>query len=420
MIQKFIALLFVCHLFFSCGEEKRESPAIEQSDEPSPFSKSGPTQYLASSSDLKDRDYVAPWSVTQKILQGGKQQGVELLTLDNGKLKIVIIPTRGMGILEVTSGDLRLGWDSPVKEVVHPSLIHLDSQSGLGWQDGYNEWMARCGLEFAGHPGTDQYINKTGNKVERDLSLHGRIQNTPATDYKILVDPSPPHRIRVQGTVYETSFNGPNFKLVTEISTIPGSDHFQISDQITNQGSSHQEYQLIYKGSYGSSILEEGAIVFAPASKISPMNNRSAKSIQKWQTYRQPIEGFMEELYLLTPVADENSSTMALLANRLHDLATSVRWSVNELPCLTIWKNTASSEDGYVTGIEPGTSYPFNRLVERKYGRVPRLAPSETRTFTLSFGIHRGRTEVDKLIAEATNLQSQANLQIIQEPPSYK
>ena len=164
MIQKFIALLFVCHLFFSCGEEKRESPAIEQSDEPSPFSKSGPTQYLASSSDLKDRDYVAPWSVTQKILQGGKQQGVELLTLDNGKLKIVIIPTRGMGILEVTSGDLRLGWDSPVKEVVHPSLIHLDSQSGLGWQDGYNEWMARCGLEFAGHPGTDQYINKTGNK----------------------------------------------------------------------------------------------------------------------------------------------------------------------------------------------------------------------------------------------------------------
>jgi len=128
----------------------------------------------------------------------------------------------------------------------------------------------------------------------------------------------------------------------------------------------------------------------------------------------------MEELYLLTPVADENSSTMALLANRLHDLATSVRWSVNELPCLTIWKNTASSEDGYVTGIEPGTSYPFNRLVERKYGRVPRLAPSETRTFTLSFGIHRGRTEVDKLIAEATNLQSQANLQIIQEPPSYK
>jgi hypothetical protein len=99
------------------------------------------------------------------------------------------------------------------------------------------------------------------------------------------------------------------------------------------------------------------------------------------------------------------------------DLATSVRWSVNELPYLTIWKNTASREDGYVTGIEPATGYPFNRLVERKYGRVPKLAPSETRSFTLDFGIHRGRVQVDELIAEATNLQAQRKLQIIQEPP---
>ena len=82
---------------------------------------------------------------------------MELLTLDNGKLKITVIPTRGMGILDVKMDSVRLGWNSPVKEVVHPSHIDLESRGGLGWLEGFNEWMVRCGLEFAGHPGTDQF-----------------------------------------------------------------------------------------------------------------------------------------------------------------------------------------------------------------------------------------------------------------------
>src|SRR5687768_8493106 len=65
-------------------------------------------------------DCETPWSVRLKTLHGGKQQGSQLLTLDNGRMQIVLIPTRGMGILSVTWGDLKLGWKSPVHEVVHP------------------------------------------------------------------------------------------------------------------------------------------------------------------------------------------------------------------------------------------------------------------------------------------------------------
>src|SRR5260370_913169 len=54
-----------------------------------------------------------PGSVRQPVLHGGKQEGVELIAIDNGKIVITLIPTRGMGILDVRSGDLRLGWDSP-------------------------------------------------------------------------------------------------------------------------------------------------------------------------------------------------------------------------------------------------------------------------------------------------------------------
>ena len=137
-------------------------------------------------------------SYQKKILTGGKQQGVELIKLDNGRLEIVIIPSRGMGILEVKMDDIRLGWNSPVKEVVHPSFIDLDSRGGLGWLEGFNEWMVRCGLEFAGHPGTDQFIDNTGSPSTLNLTLHGKIQNTPASNYNIIIDSEPPHRIRIQ------------------------------------------------------------------------------------------------------------------------------------------------------------------------------------------------------------------------------
>ena len=230
-------------------------------------------------------------------------------------------------------------------------------------------------------------------------------------------DPEPPHRIRIRGTVYESFFYGPKLKLVAEVSTIPGTDTFQISDQLTNEGASTQEFQLIYHGNYGSSVLEEGATVYAPASSITPMNENAARYIDSWQTYLGPTKGFTEQVYLVEPLGDANSSTMALLVNKDGDRATSVRWNVSELPYLTIWKNTAAVEDGYVTGIEPATGFPFNRLIERKYGRVPKLSAGETRSFTLDFGIHLGNDNVGELINEATDRQSSTKLEIIKEPP---
>src|SRR5688572_26382207 len=40
-------------------------------------------------------------SVRKQTLRGGKQEGVDVITVNNGKLKFTIIPTRGMSIAEV-------------------------------------------------------------------------------------------------------------------------------------------------------------------------------------------------------------------------------------------------------------------------------------------------------------------------------
>jgi hypothetical protein len=56
----------------------------------------------------------SPFTVSKRILHGGKQEGVELIEIDNGMMTITVIPTRGMGIFKVHNGDVTLGWDSPV------------------------------------------------------------------------------------------------------------------------------------------------------------------------------------------------------------------------------------------------------------------------------------------------------------------
>src|SRR5262245_17637348 len=60
-------------------------------------------------------DTPASWSIRKQTLHGGKQEGVDLIVVDNGALSLTVIPTRGMSILKVAAGDLTLGWNSPVK-----------------------------------------------------------------------------------------------------------------------------------------------------------------------------------------------------------------------------------------------------------------------------------------------------------------
>ena len=140
-------------------------------------------------------DCPVAWSVKKYVLHGGRQEGVEVIEVNNGKLRFNVVPTRGMSIQQVLMGDLRLGWDSPVKGLVHPKFINLNTRQGLGWLEGFNEWMVRCGLEFFGAPGTDEFIDNTGNKATMDLTLHGKICNTPASTVEVIVERETPYRI---------------------------------------------------------------------------------------------------------------------------------------------------------------------------------------------------------------------------------
>lgn len=359
----------------------------------------------------------APWSIFKRTLHGGRQQGVELVTIDNGEIQIDIVASRGMGVLEVRRGDTRLGWNSPVKEVVHPASIDLASRGGLGWLEGFNEFVVRCGLEYAGQPGRDKFTDNTGSEAEMDLSLHGRIGNLPASRVEVIVDRDPPHRIRVRGTVHERQFYGPQLELVAEVSTVPGTPVLQIADEVVNHGAYEQEFELIYHSNFGRSLLEEGATVHLPAKTVTPMNGHAAGGIDQYAMYRGPIAGFSEQVYLIEPYANDRQETMALLQDAAGQRGASIRWSTSELPLFTLWKNTAPEAAGYVTGLEPGTNFPFNRMIERKAGRLGKLQPRQSRQFVLTYQLHESTEEVEQVRRAIEAIQGSRKTHLAGEPP---
>ncbi len=368
--------------------------------------------------DGRDATTGVKWWVKKDVLRGGKQEGVDIITVDNGKLRFTVIPTRGMSIYEVVVADLRLGWQSPVKEIVHPHFVTLESRGGLGWLDGFNEWMVRCGLEFAGQPGTDTFINNVGDEAKMELTLHGKIGNIPASHVEVIVEDTPPYRIRVRGRVDERLFYGPQLELWTEVSTSPNSTSFQIHDEITNRAASEQEFEIIYHANHGPPLLEEQSQFLAPVKRVMPMNAHAAKSVDTYATYAGPTPGFIEQVYCLFPLADEDGRTVIMLHNAAGDKGVSMAYQVAELPYLTLWKNTLTKENGYVTGLEPGTCFPYNRSVERQAGRLPTLAPGETRKFTLDVDLLRGSESIRKVADQIKAIQGGHGPELDRAAPS--
>ncbi len=351
-------------------------------------------------------DCPVSWSVRKYVLHGGKQEGVEVIEVNNGKLRFTVVPTRGMSIQQVQMGDLRLGWDSPVKGLVHPKYINQHTRQGLGWLEGFNEWMVRCGLEFFGGPGTDEFIDNTGKKAKMDLTLHGKIGNTPASQVEVIVERQAPYRIRILGRVDETCMHGPKLELSSEVSTVPGSNTFRISDKITNRSALEQEFGILYHANYGTPLMEKGSKFVAPARQVTPINEYPASDVTTYNLYRAPIPGFPEQVFCLRLWADKNDRTKVMLRNAAADKAVSMAFSIKQLPFFTLWKNPVAYEDGYVTGLEPGTGFPRNRAIERRFGRVPKLAPHQSRLFTIDFALHVGKDQVNTAANEIAHIQA--------------
>ncbi len=341
-------------------------------------------QLLLKASDVPGAP--AAFTVTTHTGTSGLSQGVEELRVHNGALSYSILLTRGMGLWNATLGDLPIGWRSPVQGPVHPAFVPLMEPSGLGWLEGFDEWICRCGAASNGAPDFNE-------KGQLTYPLHGFIANRPAQEVTVTVEDD---QIRVSGVVSEARFHFHKFQLRTTIVSRFNQPGLEIHDELHNLSGVADEMQMLYHCNFGTPILGAGAEVVVPADKIVPRNAWAAEGIGHWSTFTEPHAGMPERVYLMQLHANSENQTHALLKSGDAQRGVSLRWDVRQLPFFTLWKNEASLEDGYVTGLEPGTNFPNPRTFEGKHGRVIKLAPGGSHKMSVSVDIHATAADVQK------------------------
>jgi hypothetical protein len=351
----------------------------------------------------------AAWSVTKRTLRGGRTQGVDLIDIDNGALAVSVIPTRGMGLWKGRFRGLPIGWDSPVHDgPVNPAFVNLASHGGLGWLDGFDELLARCGLEHNGAP----YVE--GNTT---YGLHGKIANIPAHYVAVHTSGGPNGTIDVEGHVDESKLFFTQVRMCTTISTAPNSNRLNVRDTFQNLSDLPQEFQILYHWNLGRPFLEEGAQFSAPARTVVPRDVRAAEGIGHVGTYGDPEPGFAEQVYYYDLLASaDTGQTLALLRDRAGTTGIVLRFNRAQLPAFSLWKNTGGLKSGYVTGLEPGTNYPNPKPFEKGRNRVVTLPPGGSYVAETTLQVLSSREEVAAAEAEIRELQRQA-VPVVREAP---
>ena len=326
------------------------------------------------------------YSVSKRTLAGGLRHGVDLVEVDNGTCRFSVIPTRGMGIWRAQLGDLRIGWDSPVRGPVHPNYVPTSDPSGLGWLDGFDELVVRCGLESNGAPDFDP-----AGRLR--YPLHGKIANRPAHEVRLSID-GDAGEICVTGVVDEVRFHFQKLRLTATVCTRVGEKGFRLRDTVTNLSGDPAEMQLLYHVNIGPPLLGPGAHLVAPVKTVVPMTEKAARSAATWNCYPDPQAAFEEEVFLLELLADRNAASRILLENAAGEQGVSLAYDASCLPCFTQWRNAPMRADGYVTGLEPATNFPNPRTFEGEQGRVVRLEPGASVSFAVALQVETDQDAV--------------------------
>jgi hypothetical protein len=328
-------------------------------------------------------------------LHGGPQEGVEVIEISNGFVSIRVCPTRGMGILDGRFRSHRIGWDSPIKEIVHPQYIHLLEMGGRGCHYGFNEFMNRCGIEWSGAMGEDVIVDNMGNKNKIFLPLHGKVGWLPASRVVLTAEGG---RLTLEGDIHEKIIFGVNYRLRTRIELQKDGPEIKIRDTLHNLGEVEGEYEMLYHTNFGPPFLEKGAKFYGTYDRIVPRNEFSQAGLESFGTLPGPTPGFIEQVFFLLGRPDANGLSHNLLVNRSGTIAARVSYKTATLPFSAIWVRCAGEREGYVIGFNQVSDLPNPRRIEREEGRLSTIGAGDSHDFEQNVTFYEGEEEVARAV----------------------
>ncbi len=84
--------------------------------------------------------------------------------------------------------------------------------------------------------------------------------------------------------------------------------------------------------------------------------------------------------------------------------------TLRHCPCFPCGKTPIPKGQGYVTGLEPGTSFSYNRRYQRPLNLVPTIGPKEHKQFRISYSLLADKAAVDKALKQVSEIQAGGRL----------
>lgn len=346
------------------------------------------------------------FNLERKTLRGGLRDGLDVIELDNGNLKIWLLPDRGMGIWKIWQQAREVGWKSPVKGPVHPRLVPLDEAHGIGWLRGFDELLCRCGMDSNGAPEWDA----NGRLLH---PLHGRIANLPAHYLEAAIDGA---EIRVRGQVEEARLFGSKLRLTSTLSTRVGEASLRIHDRVTNLSSMPADLEWLYHINFGPPLATPSARIWLPARCVAPRDPASRAELSHWPDYGPERTTGTESVLYFELAANERGWTESLLEAADHQWGVRLTYNARQMPWFILWKSPQPGPDGYVTGLEPAINFPNVKSFEQRQGRVARLEPGESRDFELELEVLSTCQQVEQAVRRIQSLVQDSPCRVFDNP----
>ena len=325
-------------------------------------------------------------------LADGFERGVRTAEFRTGSgLEFTILLDRGMDIAQGSFNGISLAWRSATTAAA-PGFFE---PQGFGWFRGFHAGLlTTCGLTYFGSPNQDD---------GKDLGLHGRASNIPATHITYGGEwQGNDYVMWVSGQIREATVFGENLTLTRRISARLGESSYTIEDTVVNEGYTDTPHMQLYHINFGFPVLSEDSELLIATESVLPHNPAAAEDLQNHQSFLKPTQDFQEQVFSIIPRADADGLVNVALVNRKFDggrgIGCYVRFNINELPRLVEWK--MMGQGTYVCGIEPATNWVGGRDVERKEGRLTFLKPGEKRRYLLEVGVLESNVEIDAFVSK--------------------
>lgn len=256
--------------------------------------------------------------IRRYTLSEGKENGLRIIELNNGILRVLLNESKGLDIMQVWHKGVNMSFVSKNGFTARELPFLKRFEGGM---------LYTCGLDSIGG--------------REGFELHGSFHNTPAA-----VTDIDNQNLRVSADIEVTSLFGENLVMKRTVSLTDGK--LQLEDTLVNRGTKDENYCLLYHINFGYPFLDEGVQVEADIGEVIPRTPKSAEASHERTSFIAPVDNEEERCYFL-----ENNGNSISAVNKKLGVRATVSYSKDTLPCLIQWNSPASQD--YALGLEPAT-----------------------------------------------------------------